>query len=57
MALYGNLLSGEDKMMLGELESTVGDDGCAMLPVYDTLLHWQENSKKPSAIITNRQVS
>lgn len=53
MVLYGNLLSGEDKMVLGELESTVGDDGCAMLPIYDALLYWQENSKKPSAIITN----
>lgn len=57
MVLYGNLLSGEDKMVLGELESTMGDDGCTMLPVYDTLLYWQENCKKPSAIITNRQVS
>lgn len=57
MVLYGNLLRGEDKMVLGELESTMGDDGCTMLPVYDTLLYWQENCKKPSAIITNRQVS
>lgn len=55
--VYGNLLRGENKMVLGELESTAGDDGCATLPVYDALLCQRKDYKKLSAIITNRDLS